>query len=48
MSGMKTVKAWLCRIGWHAYAFAGLVSLVPSGALVRCRRCGKEKYESWI
>lgn len=39
--------AFLCRIGIHRWRFAG-INLIPTGAHVRCSRCGKEAYQSWI
>jgi len=39
--------AILCRIGFHGWKFAG-IDLIPTGAYVICRRCGREGYQSWL
>lgn len=38
----------LCFIGLHSWKFYALVNIVPTGAVVRCKRCGKERYQPWL
>lgn len=37
----------LCRFGIHSYRFIGITPF-PTGAYVKCHRCSKEGYQSWV
>lgn len=45
--GVKRIGRFLCRIGLHRWAFAG-IDLIPSGSYQECKRCKKVAYWSWI
>lgn len=44
----RTFGQWLCHFGWHKFSLFAIGLVAPTGAYVKCQRCGAERYQSWI